>query len=150
MNNIIKPHYVDFNTAKLLKEKRLVADCKKYWVKYTDTEYKEMSDIQLEDLDREIGIGGNLVIPKYEQWQVVEWLRVNHGIWVYSYPIHPFNSDEDDGYPKTVWISKIISTNYVFQEKFIDSDNGLAVNHHNSPQEAYSAAFDYIRLNNLI
>jgi hypothetical protein len=80
---------------------------------------------------------------------IVEWLRVNHDIWVYSYPIHPFNSDEDTSYPKTVWISKIISTNYKFEEKFIDADNGLAINHHKSPQEAYSAAFDYV-LNNLI
>ena len=132
MNNIIKPHYVDFNTAKLLKEKRLVADCKKYWVKYTDTEYKEMSDIQLEDLDREIGIGGNLVIPKYEQWQVVEWLRIKHGIWVSICPS--------------------INTNFEFMiyKKDVIYGSGKYKSNFNSPQEAYSAAFDYIRLNNLI
>lgn len=148
MNNIIKPHYVDFNTAKLLKEKRLVADCKKYWVKYTDTEYKEMSDIQLEDLDREIGIGGNLVIPKYEQWQVVEWLRINHGIWVeVNYGIYhavkgTFSDTDLYGFYFTI---KSIDE----KDVYIFGDEEDIVNWFDSPQEAYSEAFDYV-LNNLI
>lgn len=84
-----------------------------------------------------------------QQWEIIEWLRILHGIWIYSYPVHPFNSDENNDYPKTVWVSKIISTNYRFEEKFINVDNGLAINHYNTPQKAYSAAFDYI-LNTII
>jgi hypothetical protein len=34
-------------------------------------------------------------------------------------------------------------------EKFINTDNGLAINHHHSPTEAYSAAIEYT-LKNLI
>jgi hypothetical protein len=122
MNNKIEPRYVDFNTAKLLKEKGLVANCKRYWVKYTNTEYKEMSDVELEDLDREIGIGGNLIIPKYEQWQVVEWLRDNHGIWVYA----DFLGS---------WMYVIV---------LLKDNSRREIHHFNSPQKAYSAAFDYI------
>lgn len=126
----IIPTYVTWEQAKWLKEKGLVSDCKRYWVNYSNSEYKEMSNIQLEDLDREVGIGGNLIIPKYEQWQVVEWLRVNHGIWVYV----------KQGY-LWEWYIETIENNPVLVHR-----DGLE----NSPQEAYSAAFDYIKDKELI
>lgn len=153
----IKPTYVTFEQAKWLKEKVFCVPCFYYYENgklvepylengsSTDVEFRvDLSDL-LEHFNK-----WSERISAPEQHQVVEWLRVNHGIWVFSYPIHPFNSDEDNDYPKTVWISKIISTDYRFEEKFIDADNGLAINHHHSPQEAYSAAFDYIKNNNLI
>jgi hypothetical protein len=130
----IKPAYVTFEQAKWLKEKGLIANCKRYWVKYSNTEYKEMSDIQLEDLDREIGIGSNLVIPKYEQWQVVEWLRVNHGIWI---SVDMVYETTQTGF----WYS-------IRQSK--EDDKAICSNDYPTPQEAYSAAFDYILNNNLI
>lgn len=68
-----------------------------------------------------------------EQHVVVEWLRVNHGIWVFlmkSYGkngkfLYCIDNSED---------LKLTESNYSF----------------NSPQEAYSAAFDYIKDNGLI
>jgi hypothetical protein len=67
-----------------------------------------------------------------EQWQVVEWLRVNHGIWVYSYT---------NG---KIWYACI-------QHTFGDMvELPSRLGEHNSPQEAYSAAFDYIKNKNLI
>jgi hypothetical protein len=130
----IKPEYVTFEQAKWLKEKGLIANCKRYWVKYSNTEYKEMSDIQLEDLDREIGIGSNLIIPKYEQWQVVEWFRVNHGIWI---SVDMVYETTQTGF----WYS-------IRQSK--EDDKAICSNDYPTPQEAYSAAFDYILNNNLI
>jgi hypothetical protein len=71
---------------------------------------------------------------------VCEWLRINHGIWVYvnlegrldSYSY--FIKGKDRDFP----MNKIIKHGYPkFNEWYI------------SPQEAYSAAFDYI-LNELI
>ena len=61
-----------------------------------------------------------------EQWQVVEWLRVKHGIWITVGYL-------GDGYNCTVqnkegWTKK-------------------AMGNFNSPQEAYSAAFDYVLTN---
>jgi hypothetical protein len=72
----IKPHYTTFEQSQLLKEKGLVAKSDRYWVKMTEDSYTEMTDRRLEDLDSDIGIGGNLVITKYQQWQVVEFLKV--------------------------------------------------------------------------
>jgi hypothetical protein len=136
MTQKIEPVYVTFEQAKKLKELGLVAKSDKYWVKMTKDEYTEMSDISLEDLDNSIGIGGNLVITKYQQWQIVEWLRVNHGIWIYV----------DYGKRTNSWYYNIqflpTQTNHaertLYKEGFI------------SPQEAYSAAFDYILNNDLI
>jgi len=146
MNNNIKPHYVDFNTAKLLKEKGFKYYCPiSYWnqeLTYNTPGYPlengETSQENYYDFER-------YYAP--EQHIVVEWLRINYGIWIYTYPVAPFIVDDED-YPKIVWVSKICSLNQVNFEKFIDADNGLAVNHH-SPEKAYNAAFDYI-LNNLI
>lgn len=132
----MKPTYVTFEQAKGFKEKGLVAKCKRYWVKYSNSKYKEMSDIQLEDLDREIGIGGNLIIPKYEQWQTIEWLRREKGIWIHS---APENNEED--VVKWAFTIQQIDTEVRFVRR---------VGEFNLPQEAYSAAFDCILQNNLI
>jgi hypothetical protein len=62
---------------------------------------------------------------------VVEWLRVNHGIWV-SVLIPS----------ETTWYFKIES---------IDTKSLIFITSgYSSPQEAYSAAFDYIKNKNLI
>jgi len=123
----IKPNYVTFQQAKLFKEKGLVAKSDRYWVKMTEDSYTEMTDRQLEDLDSDIGIGGNLVITKYQQWQVVEWLGVEKGILVtIRFPFYGFAIYNKDSYMAG------------------------SLSDFNSPQEAYSAAFDYIINNNLI
>jgi hypothetical protein len=77
---------------------------------------------------------------------LIEWLRVNHGIWIYTYSVAPYISEDED-YPKIVWVSKI--QKFKEFDIFVNTDNELAINHFNTPQEAYSAAFDYV-LNNLI
>ena len=67
-----------------------------------------------------------------EQWQVVEWLRINHGIWVFV-GADAFNK-------KKFWGSVLnLTTDKNKQTRFCST-----------PQEAYSAAFDYIKDNNLI
>jgi hypothetical protein len=60
---------------------------------------------------------------------VVEWLRINHGIWV---SIRVSNNKFN-----------LLVTNLSGDILFNDSA-------FNTPQEAYSAAFDYIKNNNLI
>jgi len=69
-------------------------------------------------------------ICKYEQWQVIEWLRVNHGIHIVIMP----KQLPDNSVVYYIWKGKKAT----FKETF-----------YNSPQEAYSAAFDYV-LTNLI
>lgn len=81
--------------------------------------------------------------PLYQQ--VVEWLRVVHGINIL--PIENYR------YPDSImerWKYQIVNKQEkdrdIFNKKFyIESDFEF-----NSPQETYSAAFDYILNNNLI
>jgi len=133
----IKLSYITFEQAKLLKEKGLVAKSDKYWVKMTKDSYTEMTDRRLEDLDSGIGIGGNLVITKYQQWQVVEWLLLKYGIWV--------------------GVNPLLNNKFFYNIIDLKSKSLLPINsgdesnyNYTSPQEAYSAAFDYIINNNLI
>lgn len=91
---------------------------------------------------------GYRILPEFESSyptiaEVIMWLYEKHGIWIYAYPVQPlvFN---DENYPKTVWVVKCLSMNQIMFEKFIDTNNGLAINHHNSPTEAYEAAIEYV------
>jgi hypothetical protein len=65
-----------------------------------------------------------------EQHQVVEWLRVNHGIWIWT-EVYGLN-----------W-------NYFISSITKPADRSLRTYNHyyRTPQEAYSAAFDYMRFN---
>ena len=61
-----------------------------------------------------------------EQWQVVEWLRVKHGIWI------SVKRDYHNGA-------------LLGFESMIDNEEGfIDCGAFDTPQEAYSAAFDYI------
>jgi len=178
MNNRIQETYVSFEISKLLKEKGFKQQTlcfyfedgefrenalkditgPDYGSEYT-VEYSELTnnwnDNYLSEKNGDRCFGCNKSKDYFETYSApthaltIEWLRINHGIWAYTYPIHPFNSDEDSDYPKTVWVSKIISTDYRFEERFINSNNGLAINHHHSPEEAESEAILYA-LKNLI
>jgi hypothetical protein len=147
---MIQPVYVTFEQAKWLKEKGFDEHCYR-----TYNHQQELSPFPITE-----NMGGEKVDPlsyKWnnsaihssnttapEQWQVVEWLRVNHGIWVSvhlelcrGYEGYDFNFEYLNDKEKTI----------KEQEKQYKE---LGETVFNSPQEAYSAAFDYIRLNNLI
>jgi hypothetical protein len=134
------PHYVTFEQAKKLKEKGpkfksqynqwLLAEDKgddsKKFICHSD----DLSNYTYVDDETEHNVYHCLSIP--EHWQIVEWLRVNHGIWVY---VRNFET--------------VDFCSYILQK----GESLIAFNNENkgyeTPQEAYSAAFDYI-LNNLI
>ena len=97
----IQPYYCTFEQAKLLKEKGFDGE---YW---------------------------SNGILRIEQWQVVEWLRVEKSIWVgvdvningfFANIIREWNKKDD------AWEVRSIGH----------------VKKHITPQEAYSAAFDYV------
>jgi len=136
----IKPKYVTFEQAKWLKDKGFHEETFQSYRTIEHTEerlnwwkvgelnkpmYCKLSDSN----DAYYGI-----CSAPEQWQVVEFLRVNHGIWV-----SVILNEYDDKFQYTITQKKNNSWYVV--------DNG---EHFNSPQEAYSAAFDYIISNNLI
>ncbi len=107
----IKPTHVTFEQAKWLKEKGFDF--------YVPNIYNEK------------------VLSTPEQWQVVEWLRVEKDIYVVSH----FNTLFLKG-KYNILIHKISLQTICPMPNKIQSG-------YDSPQEAYSAAFDYI-LNNLI
>jgi hypothetical protein len=78
----IKNKYCTLPQCITLKAEGLVAISKKCWVKYSSSEYKEMTIEELDNLDNSIGIGSKLIIPKYEQWQVADWFRVNNRLYI--------------------------------------------------------------------
>ena len=119
----IKPKYSTFEQAKWLKEIGFNEKCETSY-------YTHYEKLMIENN------GATKITPMHnysrpEQWQVVEWLRVNHGIWT----IADYYNNGD----KNIWF-----WNIKFNSKET-MDCGFA-----SPQEAYSAAFDYIKENNLI
>ncbi len=130
----IRPVYVTFEQAKLLKEKD-------YPQKSCDNGYtldgQDSFDYTIDWLNKK-------AIVKPEQWQVVEWLRVNHNLWVNVNPCMNVKSD---------WITLIKNT-FSFKFSVTYATEKLYIEHYkkpvifkkgfNSPQEAYSAALDYI------
>ena len=127
--------YVTFEQAKKLKEKGFDVECDEYYLEDgIDYSYTKPENWNLKPD----------TVSRPEQWQVVEWLRVNHGIHL---------GVSCDAYGK-FWYANL---NVCSKEVWEDEDkrhNILSAhykfnNEHKSSQEAYSAAFDYI-LNNLI
>jgi hypothetical protein len=127
MNNKIEPTYVTFEQAKWLKEKGFNESTLTYWSKRDGL-------IENEITLRNHNGRGEWGTSRPEQHVVVEWLRINHGIWVYL--------EIEDDMSTFTW-------NCVYKMK-----NGICKDYdekfYKSPKEAYSAAFDYIRENNLI
>ena len=152
---LIQPAYVTFEQAKLLKEKGFNLECENFYRKekygkkfYLTTGIEYDSDRNcIWDWNLNGGQSGNLskVIPypnentaiyysAPEQWQVVEWLRINHGIWIS--------------------VDNLIDNRFYFSVRHTNTNNyasrtGCNEEGYSLPQEAYSAAFDYV-LNNLI
>lgn len=138
----IKPRHVTSEQAKLLKGKGFNVECLCFYCinttcNYIDKPYKYSFEVNANQenfvngkLDN-FGYGETYSAP--EQWQVVEWLRVNHGIWIFV----ERGKNLDLFYPVIDTQEKIISFKY------------LPLMWGNSPQEAYSAAFNYT-LKNLL
>jgi len=112
--------------SKLLKEKGFNEPCKMVWDNWNNLEewYGSL-------LHRNSDKNASVYYSAPEQWQVVEWLRIKHGIWIEVIMTYP-----------NKWEYNCLE---------IESNKQLAEIHSqlSSPQEAYSAAFDYI-LTNLI
>jgi hypothetical protein len=140
----IQPTHATFEQAKLLKEKKFIMKCRSYYLKGYDYPFEGVDDEYWGDNKFKNWNADVIGIKPFEgftsapeQWQVVEWLRVKHGIWV-----------------SVQYIGVIVNRELIefhYEIKYCKELPNLIRNENsfNSPQEAYSAAFDYI-LNNLI
>jgi hypothetical protein len=132
----MEPKYVTFEQAKWLKEKRfdyheVFQDFANYY-DYHDRSVQgrlHVSDFSEDKFPDDRWIA----VP--EQWQVIEWLRVNHDIWIAVMP---------DVGMDLIYTYKIYSVEVGVERCLANGNN------YDTPQEAYSAAFDYIKDNNLI
>jgi hypothetical protein len=132
----MEPKYITFEQAKWLKEKGYEIDSNEVLFCRDEINNIEEHQIKNRDIIRARGIGYILDDDEYrvyEQHQVVDWLLEKHGIFVVVLPIL-YNGDAVMYYPS------------IF-EQGVGED---IEEYFNSPQEAYSAAFDYIKNNNLI
>jgi hypothetical protein len=77
-----------------------------------------------------------------EQWQVIEWLRINHSIYI-TIKVNYKNIDGDTAVFNAI-VTELNYNNKRLQREII-MDNFF-----DTPQEAYSSAFDFILKNNLI
>jgi hypothetical protein len=136
MNKEIKPTYVSFEQAKWLKEIGFDEVTNTIFMTNHITEviFENINGLKHSD-------GNNPFISRPEQWEIIEWLRVNHGIWVEIHHIKTFGINR---FHIIIW--KYGEGDY----HTIHCDNNVGYEVYDTPQEAYSAAFDYILNNNLI
>lgn len=162
----ITPNYCSFEQCKWLKEKGFsqLVNCyyfddgefRQYVIKDTHGYYGDEYTVELEELYnnwndnylRKKNGDSCFGCPKQheyfetfsapEQWQVIYWLLYNHGIWIQC----QVGKDES-----IFWFNFYI---YKLELNYNYSDIGYSESGLNSPQAAYSAAFDFIRENNLI
>ena len=191
----IKPTYVDFNTAKLLKSKgfNLKTNCyyyedgqfREYYIEdFVGMDYGSKYVVEIEEFfhnwnddyvtkkdgSRCFGCGKNKgyfeTFSAPEQHVVVEWLRINHGIWICINPAitekktkyYFYSISKEDNLDASDWQKlsgevmqacyQDVEGNFInydlYEIKVFEMGFGFK-----TPQECYSAAFDYV-LNNLI
>jgi hypothetical protein len=140
MKQQIEPAYVTFEQAKKLKEKEFNKD-------KIEIECNQGYDFRGDGthlIKNGRHIQHKLFYSAPEQWQVIEWLRINHGIHL---------EVSCDVYGELWFVKLEVCSKEVWDD--LDKRHNILTAHrkfnneHKSPQEAYSAAFDYI-LNDLI
>jgi hypothetical protein len=148
MTQEIKPTYVTHEQAKWLKEKGFNEECIMFYTQPNSKMFgidEHGRYYSIKNKPKTLWIMGNVatlniknVLLAPEQHVVIEWLRINHGIWV------SVNIAMDDK-----WYFELYNLKDKRNAEIIIEDENVT-DFHNSPKEAYSAAFDYIKNNNLI
>jgi hypothetical protein len=144
----ISKKYVTFEQAKLLLEKGFDEYCIRCFtdkgISTSFTDYQlikglnKNSTVSLTDTKTEDFEYSDILCVQPEQWQVVEWLLQAYKIDVDVSTNRVLHAEKAEGYIAEIYTPKIYIPNWE-----------LGGNHQNR-EEAYSAAFDYIKNNNLI
>ena len=125
----MNPNYITFEQAEWLKSKEFDEECRMC-----------MADDDERPLPFNAGnsLHKNSIHPYYsapEQHQLVDWLLEKHDIWISVIP---------DVGMDLIYTYKIYSVEVGVERCLTNGNN------YDTPQEVYSAAFDYIKDNNLI
>ena len=124
----MKPAYITFEQAKILKEKKFDVRVKSFYDVIGELNTIENDEMNTKGFANRHLPKGECSAP--EQHIVIEWLRIKHNIHIWVNPIAVGD------YKYTILSNEWLRFE---TEKF----------GYNSPQEAYSAAFDYVLKNNL-
>ena len=153
----IQPTYVTYNQAVWLKEKGFDIHCDYFYVtpkskifgidehnryyprKNISKKLHKIGDCAVVNIDH--------LIQAPEQWLVIEWLRLNHGIEVV---VIPDSSSQSQLLLRKYTYSIFTPINGSNLHCQIGRDKDKNIVYFLNPHNAYSAAFDYIISNNLI
>ena len=127
----IEPTYVTFEQSKLLRQKGFNEETVAFW---NNSEGRVWFNEYTSSSKNSDCVAYCYSAP--EQWLAAEWLRVNHGVWIVVNIGIPYGK-------LGMYYSNVIKFGTKNHKSKFRSE------FYNSPQEAYSAAFDYV-LNNLI
>jgi hypothetical protein len=136
MNNLEK-EFIPYQEAFELKQLGFNEPCFAFY----QTECNEDSPIMVDD-DKQYLISGfrtcrnsemaNHYISAPTYSQVFRWFREKCGLYSRTYIIKPFQDDEKE-YPEEVWIGQICQSDL---KQCVNTDNGLAINHFYTCEEA--------------
>jgi hypothetical protein len=130
----IKPTYATYSQSKILKEKGFSVPCQNTISLDFVGEVRNSHQYQYVDWNNFIPIInpslGKCFISCPDHWQIVKWLKINHGIFISIGIIKP-----------VVYVPKLISITENGY-KTLGSDKDLCYRY--TEEEAYSTAFDYI------
>ena len=140
INNTIIEQRVGFPNAKLLKEKGFDCFCSFAFNGAYEPHHLNIIELGFKQSNSEL-IENIFTAPT--QQLAIDFIRINFNIHIYTNSVEPFDyEDKMNPYPKIVWISKINDLKQL--EKFVNTDNGLAINHFHTPEEAKEAAINHV------
>jgi len=141
-----EPTYVTFEQAKGFKNKGFDEECS--WFFFEGFNQPELA---LKPIKNSRCKNNDITRP--EQWQVVEWLRLEHNIFVSILHKDVRNQPTENGTyidfkGFTFYVVSTLECKHLMSDEINEFLNGGIGKGYgvvfNSPQEAYSAAFDYI------
>lgn len=125
--NTIECNYVKFEQAKILKEKSFDIFCDSF---FNNKGKIKNGDYHWWSWRQRVKKKDDIFFLRPEHWKVVEWLRINHNIWIE--------------------VKRVFDSGKYIDEYFINFEQELGIVskmeklNFKTPQEAYSAAFDYL------
>lgn len=136
----IQPTYANLEQSKALQDKNFDEPCHAMYHSALNSSGKEEIIIVREFKDVHQNKFHGQICSAPEQWQVIEFLRINHGIWI------SVGIDETEGKITYYAVIHKIEKFKLFKKQ--PPIMGVGVKKEmfgfNSPQEAYSAAFSYV------
>jgi hypothetical protein len=126
----IQPAYVSYEQAKLLKEKGFDVLCRNRLTSLIDSSGKYETPQNFNKYLNAVSLP--------EQWQVVEWLLKTHNIFLWAQPY----ADRATFQPYWVYMNE--KSKKAPLQYHLSGNASICGSDYKSPQEAYSASFDYI------